>query len=239
MAVLPKYEQAKQVFEKYNIHVPRGTFEKLENYAEFLVDYNQHVNLTAVTDGEEILKKHFLDSLLLYQLASNYFPESAKLLDIGSGAGFPAVPVALIRPDLQITLLDSLNKRIIFLEKLRNLLNCNYIAIHGRAEDFAKKPEYRESFDIVTARAVASLPVLAEISLPYVKIGGYWIVMKGPNEEIKPALQAIRLLGGQLLDSISYQLDGGDARILYLVKKISPCPTKYPRKIAQIKQKPL
>lgn len=239
MAVLPKYEQAKQVFEKYNIHVPRGTFEKLENYAEFLVDYNQHVNLTAVTDGEEILKKHFLDSLLLYQLASNYFPESAKLLDIGSGAGFPAVPVALIRPDLQITLLDSLNKRIIFLEKLRNVLNCNYIAIHGRAEDFAKKSEYRESFDIVTARAVASLPVLAEISLPYVKIGGYWIAMKGPNEEIKPALQAIRLLGGQLLDSISYQLDGGDARILYLVKKISPCPTKYPRKIAQIKQKPL
>lgn len=239
MAVLPEYEQAKQVFEQFEIHVPRGTFEKLEQYAEFLVAYNQHVNLTAVTEGEEILKKHFLDSLLLHQLAGSCFPKSAKLLDIGSGAGFPGVPLALIRPDLQMTLLDSLNKRIVFLEKLRNLLDCDYTAIHGRAEDFAKKSEYRESFDVVTARAVASLPTLAELSLPYVKTGGYWIAMKGPNEEIKPALQAIRLLGGQLLDTIPYQLAGGDARILYLVKKISPCPTKYPRKIAQIKQKPL
>ncbi|MDE6005113.1 MAG: 16S rRNA (guanine(527)-N(7))-methyltransferase RsmG [Oscillospiraceae bacterium] len=239
MAILPEYEQAKQVFEKFNIHVPRGTFEKLENYAEFLVEYNQHVNLTAITDGKEILEKHFLDSLLLCQLASDYIPESAKLLDIGSGAGFPAVPVALIRPDLQITLLDSLHKRIIFLEKLRELLNCNYNSIHGRAEDFAKKSDYRENFDIVTARAVASLPVLAEFSLPYVKTGGYWIAMKGPNEEITPALQAIQVLGGKLIKTIPYQLANGDARILYLVKKISPCPTKYPRKIAQIKQKSL
>ncbi len=235
--MLPAYEAANAVFETYGIHVSRETYDKMENYAAFLVDYNRNVNLTAVTEGEEILRKHFLDSLLLQKYAN--IPENASLLDIGSGAGFPGVPLALQRPDLDITLLDSLQKRIIFLEKLADHLGCSYTALHGRAEMDGKKETMREQFDVVTARAVAAMPMLAEYSLPFVKVGGTWLAMKGPNEPVKPALQAIRLLGGKLEDTIEYQLPGGDARVIYVVKKISQTPTKYPRNSGQIKQKPL
>ncbi len=235
--MLPEFNSASALFNEYGINVSRETYDKMEQYAEFLVDYNEMVNLTAVTEGEEILKKHFLDSMLLEKFGN--IPENASVLDIGSGAGFPGVPLALLRHDLKIMLLDSLNKRIIFLQKLGELLGCSYTAIHGRAEINAKSAEMREKFDVVTARAVAAMPTLAEYSLPFVKVGGIWIVMKGPNEPIKPALQAIRLLGGKLTDKIEYQLPGGDARVIFVVKKISQTPTKYPRNSGQIKQKPL
>ncbi len=235
--MLPNFDAAKALFDEYELNVSHETYEKMEQYAAFLVDYNEKVNLTAVTEGEEILRKHFLDSLLLDRYGN--IPENAALLDIGSGAGFPGVPLALQRPDLHITLLDSLNKRIVFLEKLCELLGCSYTAMHGRAELAAKTSEMREKFDVVTARAVAAMPTLAEYSLPFVKVGGTWIAMKGPNEPIKPALQAIRMLGGQLTDTIEYHLPGGDARVIYVVKKISQTPTKYPRNSGQIKQKPL
>lgn len=238
MAILPNFETAEALFSAYHLDVPRGTFAKLESYAEFLLDYNQKVNLTALTDGEDILKKHFLDSFLLYHFAEKCFPDSASILDIGSGAGFPGVPLALLRPDFSVTLLDSLNKRILFLELLKERLACSYTAVHGRAEELARLSDYRETFDVVTARAVAALPMLAEFSLPYVRTGGYWLAMKG-KEEIQPALHAIQTLGGQLEQTISYQLPDGDERSLYLIRKISPCPTKYPRKFAQIKQKAL
>ncbi len=238
MPILPDYETANILFDSYQINVPRGTFNKLQVYADFLTEYNQHVNLTAITDGQEILTKHFLDSFLLYHFAETCFPDSAKILDIGSGAGFPGVPLALLHPDFDITLLDSLNKRITFLELLKEKLGCAYTPIHGRAEELAKTSDYREAFDVVTARAVAALPMLAEFSLPYVKPGGFWIAMKG-KEEISPALNAIKLLGGKLEQTVSYQLPDGDERTLYLIKKISPTPTKYPRKFAQIKQKQL
>lgn len=235
--MLPEFEAVKALFDEYDLDVSRETYGKMEEYAAFLVDYNEKVNLTAVTEGGEILRKHFLDSMLLAKYGN--IPEGASLLDIGSGAGFPGVPLALQRPDLQITLLDSLNKRIVFLEKLCELLGCSYTAMHGRAELEAKSSEMREQFDVVTARAVAAMPTLAEYSLPFVKVGGTWIAMKGPNEPIKPALQAIRMLGGKLEDSIEYNLPGGDARVIYVVKKISQTPTKYPRNSGQIKQKPL
>ncbi len=238
MTILPDYAQADKLFQVFKIDVPHETFCQFETYAEFLVEYNQYVNLTAVTDGDSILKKHFLDSILLHEYAKSCFPQSAKILDIGSGAGFPGVPLSLIRPDLQVVLLDSLRKRIVFLEKLREKLHCSYTAVHGRAEELAKDPMYRESFDVVTARAVASLPILAELSLPYVKTGGYWLAMKS-HETIEPALQAIQMLGGEWVDTVSYQLPGGDVRNLHLIRKISPCTTKYPRKFAQIKQKSL
>ena len=236
--MLPDYQSAQKLFQSYHLDVPRGTFQKLEIYADFLVDYNQHVNLTAITDGNEILTKHFLDSFLLYIHAQNCFPDSAKVLDIGSGAGFPGVPLALLRPDFTVTLLDSLNKRITFLELSKQKLECSYTPIHGRAEELAKLPDYRETFDVVTARAVAALPMLAEFSLPYVRTGGFWIAMKG-KEEISPARNAIKILGGKLEQTISYQLPDGDERTIYIIKKISPTPTKYPRKFAQIKQKQL
>lgn len=235
--MLPEFDAAKALFDEYGLDVSRETYDKMEQYAAFLVDYNEKVNLTAVTEGSEILRKHFLDSILLAKYGN--IPENASLLDIGSGAGFPGVPLALMRQDLHITLLDSLNKRIVFLQKLCELLGCSCTAMHGRAELAAKTPEMREKFDVVTARAVAAMPTLAEYSLPFVKVGGTWIAMKGPNEPIKPALQAIRMLGGSLEDTIEYTLPGGDARVIYVVKKISQTPTKYPRNSGQIKQKPL
>ncbi len=235
--MLPEFDAAKALFDEYELDVSRETYDKMEKYAAFLVEYNEKVNLTAVTEGNEILRKHFLDSMLLAKYGN--IPQNAALLDIGSGAGFPGVPLALARPDLDITLLDSLNKRIVFLQQLCERLGCSYHAMHGRAELAAKTPEMREQFDVVTARAVAAMPTLAEYSLPFVKVGGYWIAMKGPNEPIKPALQAIRMLGGSLEDTISYQLPGGDARVIYVVKKISQTPTKFPRNSGQIKQKPL
>lgn len=235
--MLPEFNAAKALFDEYGLSVSRETYDKMEQYAAFLVEYNEKVNLTAVTEGGEILRKHFLDSALLEKFGN--IPENASLLDIGSGAGFPGVPLALVRPDLHITLLDSLNKRIVFLQQLCDLLGCSYTAMHGRAELAAKTAEMREKFDVVTARAVAAMPALAEYSLPFVRVGGHWIAMKGPNEPIKPAMQAIRMLGGALENTIEYSLPGGDARVIYVVKKISQTPTKYPRNSGQIKQKPL
>ena len=237
--MLPDYEYAKELFSQYDLDVSHETYQKLEDYADFLVNYNEKVNLTAITDGDGILKKHFIDSLLLHRYCEGEFVKHGSVLDIGSGAGFPGVPLALVRDDLNITLLDSLHKRIVFLEELREQLDLQYHAVHGRAEQLAKDEEFREQFDVVTARAVAAMPTLAEYSLPFVKIGGHWIAMKGPGEEIKPAVQAIRMLGGQLTDTLRYALPDGEERVIFVVKKIAPTPTKYPRNSGQIKQKPL
>jgi 16S rRNA (guanine527-N7)-methyltransferase len=237
--MLPAFEIAETLFSGMNLHVSRETYQNMENYATFLVDYNEKVNLTAITDGEGILKKHFIDSLLLGRFCENELTQGAKLLDIGSGAGFPGVPLALMRGDLDITLLDSLNKRITFLNLLREQLGLHYAAVHGRAEELAKNPDYRECFDIVTARAVAALPTLAEYSLPFVKVGGFWLAMKGPGEELKPALQAIRVLGGEFVRTEEYKLPDGEERVIYVVKKITPTATKFPRNSGQIKSKPL
>ncbi len=237
--MLPSYETANELFTSLKLDVSHETYQKMEQYAEFLVDYNKKVNLTAITDGDGILKKHFIDSMLLHHYCESQFIQDAKLLDIGSGAGFPGVPLALLRSDLTITLLDSLQKRIVFLSKLRDILNLNYDAIHGRAEELARKEEYREHFDIVTARAVAALPTLAEYSLPFVKVGGYWLSMKGPGEDIRSAKKAIQTLGGEFENMIEYQLPDGDQRVIFVVKKIASTPTKYPRNSGQIKSKPL
>ena len=237
--MLPEFESAKALFSQYDLEVSRETYQKLEDYAAFLVAYNENVNLTAITDGDGILKKHFIDSLLLHGICKVQFSEGGRVLDIGSGAGFPGVPLALQRPDLRITLLDSLNKRIVFLQQLCEKLGLSYEAVHGRAEQLAKDETYREQFDVVTARAVAALPTLAEYSLPFVKIGGYWIAMKGPGEDVQPALQAMRVLGGKLIDTHRYTLPDGEERVIYVVKKLSPTPTKFPRNSGQIKAKPL
>ena len=237
--MLPAYEDAKNLFSAAGLDVSRETYQKMEQYAVFLAEYNEKVNLTAITDGDGILKKHFLDSMLLGRFCAEELTESAQLLDIGSGAGFPGVPLALLRDDLDITLMDSLNKRITFLELLREQLGLHYRTIHGRAEEMAKKADFREQFDVVTARAVAALPTLAEYSLPFVKVGGYWLAMKGPSEELKPALQAIRVLGGEFVRTEAYTLPDGEERVIYVVKKIAPTATKFPRNSGQIKSKPL
>lgn len=210
-----------------------------QQYADLLVEWNGRMNLTAITAPEEIAVKHFLDSLLLLKFTR--LGQKAKVIDVGTGAGFPSVPVRIVRPDLQLTLLDSLNKRITFLTALSEALGQDNVCIHARAEEGGRKPELRERFDLATARAVAPLRILAEYCLPFVKPGGYFAALKGPDagEEVKEAAQAVKLLGGKTEQVIEYNLAGTYGRTAVLIKKISQSSTKYPRPSAKIAKNPL
>ena len=205
-------------------------------YADFLVEYNKNVNLTAITEPREILIKHFIDSCLILKHVD--IPVDSTIIDVGTGAGFPSIPLKIMRPDLKITLLDGLAKRIVFLEKLCEKLSINADCIHGRAEDIAKTTQYREKFDFSCARAVANLSVLAEYCIPFVKVGGCFISMKGPSEQAKDSENAIKLLGAEIKSIHGYML-GADLRNIVEVRKISQTPTKYPRNSGQIKKKSL
>ncbi|MBR4628474.1 MAG: 16S rRNA (guanine(527)-N(7))-methyltransferase RsmG [Ruminococcus sp.] len=234
--MLPEFEICCSLFNKYDIVLNREKYDLLSLYAELLVDWNNKINLTAITAPEEILVKHFLDSILVLK----YFdiPENSSLIDVGTGAGFPSVPIKIFRPDIKLTLLDSLAKRIGFLENLCSNLNICANFVHGRAEDIARQSAFREQFDISCARAVAGLPVLSEFCIPFVKQGGTFISMKGQNEDIEPAKNAVALLGGTVSDVYDYNLEV-DARRIIIIKKISQTSTKYPRNSAQIKKKSL
>ena len=212
---------------------------QLDTYAEFLVEYNQKVNLTAITDPTEIAVKHFLDSLLL--LAAADIPVGASLIDVGTGAGFPGVPVRLMRSDLRLTLLDSLNKRIVFLRELCERLNIDASLFHARAEDAGRDPALRERFDFATARAVASLPVLCEYCLPFVRVDGIFAALKsrGAAEETALAGHALSLLGGRVESERSFVLPDSSERCILLIRKISHTPPKYPRPAAKMTKSPL
>lgn len=234
--MLPDFNYSCELFKKYELELTPQIYEKLDIYARFLVEYNENVNLTAITDGKEILIKHFLDSILMCRYCD--IDQGATLIDVGTGAGFPSVPLKIFRPDIKITLLDSLNKRIIFLQELCDKLYIEAEFFHSRAEDCGKNSDLREKFDIATARAVANLGLLSEYCVPFVKTGGRFISMKGPNEDISLGENAVKILGGEITDDINYELEGDQRRIV-VVKKISQTPTKYPRNSAQIKKKPL
>ena len=234
--MLPEYDFSRKLFSQYGLELSESQYKKLDIYAEFLVEYNNNVNLTAITDPKEILIKHFLDSILLVRYCD--IPLESSLIDVGTGAGFPSVPLKIYRSDLKITLLDSLNKRIYFLEQLCEKLGIEAEFIHGRAEDFSKKAEYREKFDFSCARAVANMSLLSELCIPFVKVGGYFISMKGPTENVSEGENAIKILGGELTDICGYELEGEERRIVK-VKKISQTPTKYPRNSSQLKKKTL
>lgn len=234
--MLPDYDFCCDLFKKYEIDLPSEVYDKLEIYADFLVKYNENVNLTAITDVREIFVKHFLDSILLLKYVD--IPSNSSIIDVGTGAGFPSVPMKIYRPDLKITLLDSLNKRINFLQQLCEMTQIDAEFIHGRAEDYGKESQYREKFDFSCARAVANLSVLSEYCIPFVKIGGYFISMKGPNEIIDESNKALELLGGKIKSDIQYSLEN-DTRRIIAIEKISQTPTKYPRNSSQIKKKPL
>lgn len=225
---------------KLNIEISEKANENFCEYSKLLLHYNEFMNLTAITDPDEVKEKHFLDSVTL--ILSERLNKNATLIDIGAGAGFPSLPVKIVREDIDVTMLDALNKRINFLEEVINKLQLKNIrALHFRAEDAGKKEELREKFDIATARAVADLAVLAEYALPFVKVGGYFIAMKGnaPEEEINNAKKAIREMGGEIESVKEIMLPSGINHCLVIIRKVINTPAKYPRKAGTPTKKPI
>ncbi len=229
--------ELKKLFDGQGLSLSEKQLDDFEVYAKLLVEWNEKINLTAITDDAGICEKHFLDSVL--PLTMTDIPSGATLIDVGTGAGFPAVPMRIFRDDLKITLLDSLNKRINFLSEVSDKLSLGAECVHARAEDGGRDKTLREKFDVATARAVAALPVLAEYCLPYVKVGGVFLALKGPSEDIDAAKKAISVLGGEIESVREYTLPCGDGRKLITIRKISHTSTAYPRITAQIKKKNL
>lgn len=236
--MIPK-EYFKEITENYGFDLTEEQMDLFDRYAKYLVEWNEKINLTAITDPKEICIKHFLDSLLFFKAVS--LPEKASLIDVGTGAGFPSVPCKIVRPDLSLTLLDSLNKRIQFLSGLSDHLGIETKCIHSRAEDGGKSIDLREKFDYATARAVAHLRELSEYCLPFVKPGGYFIALKGYEieQELEEAKKAIKLLGGEIKEVKKYELPEENRRGIVVIQKISQTPTKYPRMAAKIKKQPI
>lgn len=212
---------------------------QFQTFATMLVETNKNINLTAITEPREIVIKHFLDSLLL--LRAREVPHGAKLADIGSGGGFPGVPVKIARGDISLTMIDSLNKRIKYLQALSERLGQANTCVHSRAEEAGRNPQFREQFDVVTARAVANLGVLAEYCLPLVKVGGVFLALKGPDceAELAAAERALGKLGGKLDGTHRFTLPDGSGRTVVAIKKISHTSTSYPRPSAKIEKIPL
>lgn len=211
--------------------------DRFDTYAELLVEWNGKMNLTAITEPEEIEVKHFLDCLML----PKYFNLNniQTVIDVGAGAGFPSVPLLIYKPDLCLTMMDAINKRLTFLDTAVHALGLEAQLIHERAEAAGQDENYREKFDLATARAVAPMNVLAEYCLPFVKVGGYFVALKGSNDDTEEAKNAIATLGGEIVDNISYKLNGTEPRSIVVIKKISQTPTQFPRKSKKISTKPL
>ena len=215
--------------------------EQYERYFELLVEWNEKINLTAITEKDEVYLKHFYDSIapILQGLIEN---QPIRLLDIGAGAGFPSLPMKILFPELDVTIIDSLNKRINFLHLLAEELGLSGVHFyHGRAEDFAQDKAFRAQFDLVTARAVARMQVLSELTIPYLKVGGRLLALKASNapEELEEAKNALNLLFSNIEDNLQYELPNGDPRYITVVEKKKETPNKYPRKAGMPNKRPL
>lgn len=219
------------------IELDQTALDRFDTYAELLVEWNGKMNLTAITEPEEIEVKHFLDCLML----PKYFDlkNTKTVIDVGAGAGFPSVPLLIYNPDLCLTMMDAINKRLTFLDTAIHAIGLEANLVHSRAEDSGQDKNYREMFDLATARAVAPMNVLAEYCLPFVKVGGYFVALKGSNDDTEQAKDAIATLGGEVVSNVSYKLNGTEPRSIVVVKKISQTPTQFPRKAKKISAKPL
>lgn len=223
--------------EQNGILLDEVMLDRFDTYARLLVEWNEKMNLTAITEPREIEIKHFLDCLML---AKYYDLQNVSTaIDVGAGAGFPSMPILIYKPEIEFTLLDSLNKRLTFLSVVNNELGLNAKLIHSRAEVSGQEENYREKFDLATARAVAPMNVLSEYCIPFVKEDGAFVALKGSNDDVSEAKNAIEVLGGQLESNISYELNGTEPRTIAVVRKISQTPTQYPRKSKKISTKPL
>lgn len=235
--MIVNYPEFTEIFNKENLAVSEEQYGKFKAYAELLVEWNQKINLTAITDKRGITVKHFLDSVLPLKFLD--IPVDESLIDVGTGAGFPGLPLKIMRPDIKLTLLDSLNKRVNFLSEVCKALELDVPCVHARAEELGRDKNYREQYGFSAARAVAPMPVLTEYCLPYVKVGGTFLALKGRNENYRESENAVKLLGGEISDVTEYTLPNGDGRTLICVRKIKETPPKYPRNSGQISKKAL
>lgn len=231
----------RQGIKDFGIEVNDQMISDLKTYREILVDWNQKMNLTGIEEEKEVFIKHFLDSISA--VSNGYIKDGISLIDVGTGAGFPGLPLKICLQNIKLTLLDSLNKRINFLNLVvRELGLKNVKTIHSRAEDGARKPELREKFDNATSRAVANMAVLSEFCMPYVKKGGYFVALKGPaiDEELENGSNAIKILGGELQGIIEISIEETDLKHnIVEVKKVKNCSKTYPRKAGTVNKKPL
>ena len=235
--MITEYPEFAEIFNKESLPVSEEQYGQFKKYAALLVEWNKKMNLTAITDPYGITVKHFLDSVLPLKFMD--IPEGASLIDVGTGAGFPGIPLKIMRPDIKLTLLDSLNKRVNFLSEVCKAINFDTPCIHARAEELGRDKNYREQYDFSAARAVAAMPVLTEYCLPYVKVGGTFTALKGRNENYKECENAVKILGGEISDVTEYALPDGDGRTLICIRKIKEIPPKYPRNSGQISKKAL
>lgn len=226
-------------FKTAGINISTQQAEKFLALFKYMIEYNENVNLTSITEFSEVVVKHFIDSVLPFsgQLGITAPKNGETFIDVGTGAGFPALPLLILRPDLKGTLCDSLQKRCNYLEKVCKLLEIKAEIIHARGEELGQKR--RNKFDFSTARAVAAMPVLCEYCLPFVKVGGRFIALKSVNEEASAAENAIKVLGGSDTLVHDYKLPNGDDRRVIEIKKVSETPNKYPRPSVKIKKSPL
>ncbi len=215
--------------EEFGLALDDAAISRLNTYGNMLVEWNEKMNLTAITEPEEVLYKHFLDCLLFFKNVD--VKTGAKVIDVGTGAGFPGMVLKIARPDIELTLMDGLNKRLTFLNAVLEELDLTAKTVHMRAEDGGKNKDYREKYDIACARAVANLPVLCEYCIPFVKVGGQFVAMKGAaaNEELAAATNAYKTLGCEKAKIICENLRQNEARAFIIAKKISQTPPKYPR----------
>lgn len=219
------------------VELDGAALERFEHLAQMLVDWNTRVNLTAITEPEEIVVKHFLDSLS--PLAHMDLPKGAKVIDVGCGAGFPGLPILIARPDIRITFLDSIEKKLKFIENFLSEANLFGETLHDRAEIIGQQSDHREQYDAAFTRAVAPLNVLAEYCIPLVKVGGIYASMKGAESEEAIGRNAVSQMGGEIEKVVSLKLPNDDNRNLVMIKKVSQTPTKYPRKSKKINTSPL